>query len=185
MCVCVCPGPGLARCLWSWDAESPRRWPGRAFPWDLLALRTALSLAAVTGHELELVKIRAGREKPGLKRQHLTCVKAVAEICGAKVSDIEVGSTSLAFEPGPIKGGDYRFDIGTAGSVTLVAQTVIPVLLKADGPSTVTITAARMFRLRQSGNSSPKPTCPSCAGWARASRRSWIRAASTPRRAES
>ena len=103
-------------------------------------LRTALSLAAVTGHELELVKIRAGREKPGLKRQHLTCVKAVAEICGAKVSDIEVGSTSLAFEPGPIKGGDYRFDIGTAGSVTLVAQTVIPVLLKADGPSTVTIT---------------------------------------------
>ena len=103
-------------------------------------LRTALSLAAITGHELELVKIRAGREKPGLKRQHLTCVKAVAEICGAKVSDVEVGSSRLAFEPGAIKGGDYRFDIGTAGSVTLVAQTVIPVLLKADKPSTVTIT---------------------------------------------
>ena len=103
-------------------------------------LRTSLSLAAVTGHELELVKIRAGREKPGLKRQHLTCVKAVAEICGAKVSDVEVGSSRLTFEPGAIKGGDYRFDIGTAGSVTLVAQTVIPVLLKAEKPSMVTIT---------------------------------------------
>lgn len=103
-------------------------------------LRTSLSLAAITGHELELVKIRAGREKPGLKRQHLTCVKAVAEICGAKVSDVDVGSSSLTFEPGVIKGGDFRFDIGTAGSVTLVAQTVIPVLLKAEKPSTVTIT---------------------------------------------
>ena len=99
-----------------------------------------MSLSAITGTEVELVKIRAGREKPGLKRQHLTCVKAVAEICGAKVSEAAVGSMELEFKPGPIKGGDYRFDIGTAGSVTLVAQTVIPVLLKADKPSTVTIT---------------------------------------------
>ena len=103
-------------------------------------LRTALSLSAITGTEIELRKIRAGRAKPGLKRQHLTCVKAVAEICGAKVSEVGVGSMELAFRPGPIKGGDYRFDVGTAGSVTLVAQTVIPVLLKADEPSTVTIT---------------------------------------------
>ena len=103
-------------------------------------LRTSLSLSAITGTEIEIKKIRAGREKPGLKRQHLTCVKAVAEICGAKVSEVDVGSTELEFKPGPIKGGDYRFDVGTAGSVTLVAQTVIPVLLKADRPSTVTIT---------------------------------------------
>ena len=103
-------------------------------------LRTALSLSAITGTEIELKKIRAGRTKPGLKRQHLTCVKAVAEICGAKVSEVDVGSMELEFRPGPIKGGDYRFDVGTAGSVTLVAQTVIPVLLKADEPSTVTIT---------------------------------------------
>lgn len=103
-------------------------------------LRTALSLSAITGTEIELKKIRAGRAKPGLKRQHLTCVKAVAEICGAKVSEVGVGSMELEFKPGPIKGGDYRFDVGTAGSVTLVAQTVIPVLLKADEPSTVTIT---------------------------------------------
>ena len=103
-------------------------------------LRTALSLSAITGTEIELKKIRAGRTKPGLKRQHLTCVKAVAEICGAEVSETDVGSMELEFKPGPIKGGDYRFDVGTAGSVTLVAQTVIPVLLKADASSTVTIT---------------------------------------------
>ena len=103
-------------------------------------LRTSLTLSAVTGQPVWIEKIRAGREKPGLKRQHLTCIKAVAAICGAKTSDVEVGSGELEFVPGAIKGGDYRLDVGTAGSVTLVAQTVIPVLLKADKPSTVTIT---------------------------------------------
>ena len=103
-------------------------------------LRTSLSLSAVTGRPVRIEKIRAGREKPGLKRQHLTCVKAVAEICGAKTSEVGVGSMELEFVPGAIKGGEYRFDVGTAGSVTLVAQTVLPVLLKADAPSTVTIT---------------------------------------------
>ena len=103
-------------------------------------LRTSLSLAAITKCELSLKNIRARREKPGLKRQHLTCVSAVAEICDAEVSDITVGSRELEFAPRAIKAGDYRFDVGTAGSVTLVAQTIIPVLLKADGVSTVTIT---------------------------------------------
>ena len=103
-------------------------------------LRTALSLAAITGQEVSFSNIRAKREKPGLKRQHLTCVNAVAEICGAKVRGNEVGSMDLEFEPKGIKGGEYRFDVGTAGNVTLVAQTVIPVLLKAEKPSSVTIT---------------------------------------------
>ena len=103
-------------------------------------LRTSLTLSAVTGRPVRIEKIRAGREKPGLKRQHLTCVKAVAEICDAKVSDVEVGSSELEFVPGAIKGGEYRFDVGTAGSVTLVAQTVLPVLIRADAPSSVTIT---------------------------------------------
>ncbi len=103
-------------------------------------LRTSLSLSAITGTEMSIRNIRAGREKPGLKRQHLTCVRAVGEICGAKVSGDEVGSRELEFAPGKIKAGEYRFDVGSAGSVTLVAQTVIPVLLMADAPSTVTIT---------------------------------------------
>ncbi len=80
-------------------------------------LRTSLSLAAIAGTEIAIEKIRAKRDKPGLKRQHLTCVKAVAEICGAKVSEVTVGSNELEFAPGKIKYGNYRFDVGTAGGV--------------------------------------------------------------------
>ena len=103
-------------------------------------LRTSLSLSAAYGKPFEMLNIRANREKPGLKRQHLTCVRAVAQICGAQAEGDEVGSMRLSFKPGKIKGGTYQLDIGTAGSVTLVAQTVIPVLLRAEEPSTVTIT---------------------------------------------
>jgi len=103
-------------------------------------LRTSLSLSAAYGKPFEMQNIRAKRDKPGLKRQHLTCVRAVAQICGAQVEGDEVGSMRLSFKPGKIKGGTYQFDIGTAGAVMLVAQTVIPVLLRADSPSSVTIT---------------------------------------------
>ena len=70
-------------------------------------LRTSLTLSAVTGHPVRIEKIRAGREKPGLKRQHLTCVKAVAEICGAKVSAVEGGSGELEFVPGSMGTASY------------------------------------------------------------------------------
>ena len=103
-------------------------------------LRTSLTLSAVTGRPFAMTDIRARREVPGLKRQHLTCVRAAAEICGADVVGDEAGSMRLEFAPGPIRGGEYRFDVGTAGSVTLVAQTVLPMLLMADAPSSVTIT---------------------------------------------
>ena len=103
-------------------------------------LRTSLALSAITGRPIRIEKIRAGREVPGLRRQHLTCVRAAAAICGATVSEIDVGASELTFRPGPIRGGDYRFDVGTAGAATLVAQTVLPALLKADAPSSVTIT---------------------------------------------
>ena len=102
-------------------------------------LRTSLSLSAITQTPFRMVNVRAKREVPGLKRQHLTCVRAVAEVCGAQVEGDEVGSIALSFSPGPIRGGEYRFDVGTAGSATLVAQTVLPVLLMADIPSSVTI----------------------------------------------
>jgi RNA 3'-terminal phosphate cyclase (ATP) len=98
-------------------------------------LRTSLALSLVTGKPVTLEKIRAGRAKPGLMRQHLTAVKAAAEIGGATVSGNEPGSQSLVFTPGQVKAGKYRFAIGTAGSCTLVLQTVLPALLVADGPS--------------------------------------------------
>ena len=80
-------------------------------------LRTSLSLSAITGTEIEIRKIRAGREKPGLKRQHLTCVKAVAEICGAKVSEVDVGSTELV-QPGfyPAAGGVEKLKVWPYGA---------------------------------------------------------------------
>ncbi len=100
-------------------------------------LRTALSLSACTGQAFKIRNIRGNRKKPGLMRQHLTCVKAVEKICGGKAVGAHVGSTVLSFTPGDIKGGDYTFDIGTAGATNLVFQTVLPVLLQADGISKV------------------------------------------------
>ena len=102
-------------------------------------LRTSLALSMVTGQPFVIERIRAGRAKPGLARQHLTAVLAAAEICGAKIEGAELGSQRLAFRPGPVRGGDYTFAIGTAGSTTLVLQTILPALLGADAPSTVTL----------------------------------------------
>ena len=100
-------------------------------------LRSALSLAMVTGTPVRLTNIRANRDRPGLMRQHLTAVHAAQAVCGARVDGAEPGSVTLTFDPGPIAGGDYRFAVGTAGSTTLVAQTVLPALLHADRPSSV------------------------------------------------
>ena len=102
-------------------------------------LRTALSLSMITGTPFRIERIRAKRSKPGLLRQHLTAVKAAAEICGAQVQGADPGSLALEFTPGTIRGGDYRYAIGTAGSCTLVLQTVLPALWFADAPSTVAV----------------------------------------------
>ncbi len=103
-------------------------------------LRTSLSLAAVLGRELQLVDIRANRAKPGLAAQHLACVRAAAETCGAQVRGRKLGATELTFRPGEIAGGSFRWNVGTAGSVCLVAQTVVAPLLFARRPSFVQIT---------------------------------------------
>lgn len=102
-------------------------------------LRTALSLSMCTGQPFRIVNIRAKRKTPGLMRQHLTAVQAAAEICGAEVEGGRAGSQTLSFIPGKIRGGEYRFSIGTAGSCTLVFQTILPALLKADGASQVVL----------------------------------------------
>ena len=94
-------------------------------------LRTALTLSMVTGKPFELVNIRAKRPKPGLRPQHLTCVKAAQKISRAEVEGARVGSLYLRFFPGPIRAGSYQFDVGTAGAVSLVFQTVGPALALA------------------------------------------------------
>lgn len=102
-------------------------------------IRTAMTLSAITQKPVHIFNIRAGRPNPGLQAQHLTAVKAVRNICRGTLSHAEVGSTELTFEPGEIVGGKYEFNIGTAGSVTLVAQTVLPVLLFASKTSEIKI----------------------------------------------
>ena len=94
-------------------------------------LRTALTLSLITGRPLQMVNIRAKRKKPGLMRQHLTAVQAAATIGEAEIDGAGAGSQALRFQPQTINSGDYRFAIGTAGSCTLVLQTVLPALLAA------------------------------------------------------
>jgi len=102
-------------------------------------LRSSLALSAITGRPFRIQKIRANRPKPGLARQHLTAVTSAAAICSARVEGAEIGSRELTFQPGEVRAGDYRFDIGSAGSTTLVFQTVLPPLMIAGAGSTITL----------------------------------------------
>jgi RNA 3'-terminal phosphate cyclase (ATP) len=103
-------------------------------------LRTSLALACITGKNLHIENIRAARRNPGLARQHLSCVHAACEICGGQCKGAAIGSQSLDFQPGLIRDGNFSFDIGSAGSATLVAQTILPALFLADKPSTIAVT---------------------------------------------
>ena len=104
-------------------------------------LRTSLALSLLTGQSFKLINIRANRPKPGLAAQHLACVRAASQISGAIFKGGSLGSTVLHFEPAPVKSGDYRFVINTAGATALVLHTVyLPLILRGDGPSTVRVT---------------------------------------------
>lgn len=98
-------------------------------------LRTSLSLSMITGLTFRIRHIRASRPKPGLRPQHLACVKAAAEVCGARVQGATIGSPEILFQPGRIKPGRYIFAIGTAGSTGLLFQTLALPLAFAEGPS--------------------------------------------------
>jgi RNA 3'-terminal phosphate cyclase (ATP) len=102
-------------------------------------LRTALALSLVTGTPFRIENIRARRSRPGLLRQHLTAVTVAVAVGGADVEGAALGSPALTFRPGAVKAGDYHFAVGTAGSTGLVAQTVLPALLTAAAPSTLTL----------------------------------------------
>ncbi len=103
-------------------------------------LRTTLALSALTGKPVRIYNIRAKRSNPGLQAQHLTCVRAVAELCNAQVEGAYKGSKELLFIPGKLRSGHFRFDIGTAGSISLVIQAILPVLVFAPGRCVVEIT---------------------------------------------
>jgi RNA 3'-terminal phosphate cyclase (ATP) len=102
-------------------------------------LRSSLALSLVTGKSFVIERIRANRQKPGLRRQHLAAVMAAAEISQARVQGAEIGSQRLVFCPGAVQAGDYTFDVGSAGSTTLVLQAVLPALLIADRESNLTL----------------------------------------------
>lgn len=98
-------------------------------------LRSALTLSLCTGIGFTLQNIRAIRRKPGLMRQHLTAVNAAARVGNACTHGAALGATTLRFEPGVVSAGDYHFATGSAGSATLVLQTVLPALWRAPQPS--------------------------------------------------
>ena len=98
-------------------------------------VRVALSLAALLGHEVRVVNIRARRPNPGLRHQHLAAARALAELCGGSLEGDSVGSRALVFRPGrTLRGGRYRWDIGSAGSTTMMAMSLLPPACFADGP---------------------------------------------------
>ncbi len=105
-------------------------------------LRHAVALAALLGEPLHMTRIRAKRDKPGLRPQHLQAVRACASFSGGEVEGAEVGSREISFRPGgaPLEGGPYEWDIGTAGSTTMLASALIPLALFARRPSTFILT---------------------------------------------
>src|SRR5512138_3009670 len=102
-------------------------------------LRRSLALSLVTGQAFRMERIRARRQKPGLLKQHLTAVEAARSVGCAEVGGTALASQSLEFKPGPVTPGNYRFAVGTAGSSTLVLQTVLPALLTGSDRSTLTL----------------------------------------------
>jgi len=113
-------------------------------------LRTALALSVITGRATHVYNIRARRDKPGLAPQHLAAARALATLCGAEVEGLALRSQEISFSPGSVRGGQYRIDVGTAGSVTLVLQALLPVM----------IVAAQDFEVRVTGGTDVRAAPP-------------------------
>lgn len=103
-------------------------------------LRSALTLSALTGDSFRMENVRGGRSNPGVRPQHAAAIRAVAAVCEATVEDGDVGSEAVEFHPGSIRGGDVEVDVGTAGSVALVCDTVLPLATRAPDPFELTVT---------------------------------------------
>jgi RNA 3'-phosphate cyclase len=103
-------------------------------------LRTAISLSTLTNKPIKITNIRANRPNPGIKPQHYISIQSIKEMCDAETTGLEIGSPILTFKPGEFEGGNYKFDIGTAGSITLAFQAIILASLKTKEPVTVRLT---------------------------------------------
>lgn len=103
-------------------------------------LRTAVALSALKKVPIKIINIRANRPDPGIKAQHYIAIKSVKELCNAETTGLDIGSSTLTFIPGDVKGGKYKFDIGTAGSIILVFQTCILASLNSKEPLTIKLT---------------------------------------------
>lgn len=108
--------------------------------------RSSVTLSALTGRDIQINHIREGRSRPGLQPQHLTCVRAAGEVCNADLEGDAEGSRHLTFSPGEIQSDSYDWDIGTAGALTLVLQTVLPILSEADDSSEIKLTGGTHVR---------------------------------------
>ncbi len=109
-------------------------------------VRTSIGLSAITGKSVRICNIRAGRCNPGLQPQHITGIRACAKICGAEVVGDERGCTEIIFKPGKIRGGNYKFDVGTAGAISLVLQTLVLPSIHADAEINMEITGGTHVR---------------------------------------
>lgn len=103
-------------------------------------LRTGLTLAVLTDTPVRITDIRGSRPEPGLKPQHETVVETLARLCDAEVVGADRGSTTVEFVPGPLRPGTLAVDIGTAGSVSLCFDAVLPLAARLDAPLSLTVT---------------------------------------------
>jgi RNA 3'-terminal phosphate cyclase (ATP) len=109
-------------------------------------LRMATTYSAILGEPIRIINVRAKRNQPGLKPQHLMTLRAVAELCAAETKGLEVGSSEVEFRPGRLRSGSFEFDIGTAGSCSLLLQCAAPVAAYADGPVKIRVKGGTAVR---------------------------------------
>jgi RNA 3'-terminal phosphate cyclase (ATP) len=101
--------------------------------------RIAVALSAITNKPVKIINIRAKRCNPGLQAQHLKGIEAAAKLCDAELKNAKIGSESIEFTPKRIKGGYLSIDIGTAGSIPLILQTLVPICIQADNETELEI----------------------------------------------
>lgn len=102
-------------------------------------LRTTVCLSIISQTPVKIINIRANRPNPGIKPQHYTALSLLKQLCQARTEGLEIGSTTFSFHPEEIKSGRYTVDVGTAGSITLICQSILPCVLRISDPLEVIV----------------------------------------------